>query len=565
MVSCNVYRCIRKVILGGNMKEEKILNIKITIIAVICIVLLMIAIVPKGLQNDTFYTLKLGKLILDNGIDMKEHFAWHEGLPYTYPHWLYDIGMYLVYEIGGFNGVYISSIVLGAILGIVMFLTNTRITKNSVLSFLTVTLMLYIGQDFITARAQLVTFILFVLEIFCIEKFLENRKISYTIILLVIPIIIANVHAAVFPFYFVLYLPYIGEYIVSLLVKSNLITKFLLKTDEIELKSLKKKKNINENIQKKIDILTKRIEVNKDRIEERKNKKTEPYKIIVEKNNNVINLIGLMFVAAFTGLLTPIGDTPYTYLYHTMKGNTTNNISEHLPIVLYNSKLVLAFLAISISIGCFTKVKIKLSDLFLFCGLTFLTIMSRRQESLLLFIGILPVNKMISQLIESYDPNEMKAILKAFTSIIGKIIIYGLFVLFMIIQIKKTSNDEIVSPKSYPLEAVNYIKNNLDVKQIKLFNEYNFGSYLLYNDIPVFIDSRADVYDPQFNKKEDDIFRDFINISDVCTDYEEKFEHYGITHLLIYKNSTLSKVLKNKSNYEELYSDDNFIIYKKLS
>ena len=547
------------------MKEEKILNIKITIIAVICIVLLMIAIVPKGLQNDTFYTLKLGKLILDNGIDMKEHFAWHEGLPYTYPHWLYDIGMYLVYEIGGFNGVYISSIVLGAILGIVMFLTNTRITKNSVLSFLTVTLMLYIGQDFITARAQLVTFILFVLEIFCIEKFLENRKISYTIILLVIPIIIANVHAAVFPFYFVLYLPYIGEYIVSLLVKSNLITKFLLKTDEIELKSLKKKKNINENIQKKIDILTKRIEVNKDRIEERKNKKTEPYKIIVEKNNNVINLIGLMFVAAFTGLLTPIGDTPYTYLYHTMKGNTTNNISEHLPIVLYNSKLVLAFLAISISIGCFTKVKIKLSDLFLFCGLTFLTIMSRRQESLLLFIGILPVNKMISQLIESYDPNEMKAILKAFTSIIGKIIIYGLFVLFMIIQIKKTSNDEIVSPKSYPLEAVNYIKNNLDVKQIKLFNEYNFGSYLLYNDIPVFIDSRADVYDPQFNKKEDDIFRDFINISDVCTDYEEKFEHYGITHLLIYKNSTLSKVLKNKSNYEELYSDDNFIIYKKLS
>lgn len=547
------------------MKEEKILNIKITIIAVICIVLLMIAIVPKGLQNDTFYTLKLGKLILDNGIDMKEHFAWHEGLPYTYPHWLYDIGMYLVYQIGGFNGVYISSIVLGAILGITMFLTNAKITKNSVLSFLTVTLMLYIGQDFITARAQLVTFILFVLEIFCIEKILQNRKLKYEITLIIIPIIIANVHAAVFPFYFILYLPYIGEYIVSLLIKSNLITKFLLKTDEIELKCLKKKKDINEKKQKKIDVLSKRIEVNKDRIEERKNKKTEPYKIIVEKNKNVINLIVLMFIAAFTGLLTPIGDTPYTYLYHTMKGNTTNNISEHLPIVLYNSKLVLAFIAISISIGCFTKVKIKLSDLFLFCGLTFLTIMSRRQVSLLLFIGILPVNKMISQLIESYDSDGMKEILKGFTSIIGKIIIYGLFVLFMIIQIKKTSNDEIVSPKSYPVGAVNYIKNNLDIKQIKLFNEYNFGSYLLYNDIPVFIDSRADVYDPQFNKKEDDIFRDFINISDVCTNYEEKFKHYGITHILIYKNSTLSKVLKNKSNYKELYSDDNFIIYKKLS
>ena len=40
---------------------------------------------------------------------------------------------------------------------------------------------------------------------------------------------------------------------------------------------------------------------------------------------------------------------------------------------------------------------------------------------------------------------------------------------------------------------------NLDVKNIKLFNEYNYGSYLLYKGIPVFIDSRADLYAPEFN------------------------------------------------------------------
>ncbi len=90
------------------MKEEKILTIKFIIMAIICICLFSAIIVPKGLQNDTFYTIKLGELILNNGIDMQEHFAWHEGLPYTYPHWLYDVGLYLVSSNFGYTGLYIS-------------------------------------------------------------------------------------------------------------------------------------------------------------------------------------------------------------------------------------------------------------------------------------------------------------------------------------------------------------------------------------------------------------------------------------------------------------------------
>ena len=193
------------------MKEEKVLNIKFIIMAIICICLFTIAIIPKGLQNDTFYTIKLGELILENGIDMQEHFAWHEGLPYTYPHWLYDVIIYLIYSVSGFNGMYISTIIFTAILGIVLYLTNVKLTKNTVIPFFITILVLYIGKDYFTARAQLITFILFVLTMYCIERFLETKKKRYAIGLLIIPTVIANIHAAVFPFYFVLYLPYIGE------------------------------------------------------------------------------------------------------------------------------------------------------------------------------------------------------------------------------------------------------------------------------------------------------------------------------------------------------------------
>lgn len=548
------------------MKEEKVLNMKFIIMAVICICLFVIAIVPKELQNDTFYTIKLGKLILDNGIDMREHFAWHEGLPYTYPHWLYDIIIYLIFSVGSFQGLYISSIVLGIALGIAIYLTNVKLTKNTVIPFFTTILVLYMGKDFLTARAQLITFILFVLTIYCIERFLETKKKRFAVGLLIIPTLIANIHAAVFPFYFVLYLPYLGEFFAGFFLKQgDLLTKLFLKSDELEIKKLGKKEALSEKQTRKLDVLKTRVEKNKIRLEEKKNTKKEPYKIIVEDNKNMIWLMMIMVVAAFTGLLTPIGDTPYTYLIHTMQGNTTQNISEHLPIILYNSKYVLGYLIIAFCLISFTKVKIKLSDLFLLGGLMFLTIMSRRQSSMLYFVAILVMNKIVCELIEMYDKDGIKEILKYFTSIIGKIIIYSIFAVVMVFGLKKANKEEIVSPKTYPIEATEFIKKNLNVQEIKLFNEYNFGSYLLYYDIPVFIDSRADVYDPQFNKWEDDIFRDFINMTGACNDYEDKMEHYGITHLLIYRNSALDKVLRLDTNYNELYKDDNFIVYQRLS
>ena len=71
--------------------EKKKINIKFSVLAIITIIIFCCVICPKSLQNDTFYTIKIGELIVNNGIDMQDHFSWHENLPYTYPHWAYDV------------------------------------------------------------------------------------------------------------------------------------------------------------------------------------------------------------------------------------------------------------------------------------------------------------------------------------------------------------------------------------------------------------------------------------------------------------------------------------------
>lgn len=79
------------------------------------------------------------------------------------------------------TGIYISTVILSCILGIVIYITNNKVNKNYFISFILTISIMYLMKDFIAARAQLVTFILFVLEILFIESFLEKKKIRYVI------------------------------------------------------------------------------------------------------------------------------------------------------------------------------------------------------------------------------------------------------------------------------------------------------------------------------------------------------------------------------------------------
>ena len=130
---------------------------------------------------------------------------------------------------------------------------------------------------------------------------------------------------------------------------------------------------------------------------------------------------------------------------------------------------------------------------------------------------------------------------------------------------KDKFDDEYIDKSSYPVEASNFIIENIDLGKAKFYNEYNYGSYLLFRGIPVFIDSRADLYAPEFSGKEEDIFSDFIDTSSIGTFYEDTFEKYGITHVITYKNSKMNMIItKTKDpNYKELYQDDYFVVYQR--
>lgn len=536
-------------------------SIRFTIMAVVLIAIFCFAISPVTLQNDTFYTIKIGEHILQNGIDMKDPFSWHENLQYTYPHWLYDVVIYLVYNIGGQVGIYISTIVLSITLGLTMYLVNTKLTKNKLTSFVLTIGAMYLLRNYIAARAQLVTFILFILTVYFIEMFLETKKKRYAVGLIIIPIIIANVHLAVFPFYFVLYLPYIAEYMIYILSNTEIIL-VTAKIDRLNKKILKTTKE--EEIQKIKDEINRLEQKNEKTINKKEKINANPYKIKIRGNNNVKALIIIMIICLFTGFLTPLGTTPYTYLIKTMQGTTTHNISEHLPLTLVDNLEFMCTLVLFIAILTFTDTKIRLSDLFMLGGLIFLTFYTRRQFSMFTLICVMILNRLINALLNKYDPEGCKKAIDKMTTITGMIVTICLVLTISVIQYKPKMKNHFIDENSYPVEAATYILENLDINNIKLYNEYNYGSYLIFRGIPVFIDSRADLYAPEFNPGVE-VFNDYMNLSGMNIDnVEEKLDEYGITHMLMYKKSKLRRfVEQNTEKYNLIYEDDNFCLFER--
>ena len=482
-------------------------------IKLICLVLfsficLCIGLTSKTLQNDTFYMIKLGEYIVKNGIDLKDHWVWISNLPYTYPHWLYDVFIYFIYNFFGYFGIYVSTIISFFILGLVYYYVIFNINKNRFLSLFLSIVNIIVVSVIAAARAQVFSYILFVLEIFYLFKLINCGDTKYLIYLFIISVLIANIHATVWLFYFILYFPFFGEQFIYMLKK-------------------KYKFKINA-------------------------------KIILDKVNN-FNLLITSFVLSFLGGLLSPSRICYTYVFRIMLGDSQLYISEHSPLIVIQNPLFLGIILVLLIVLIFTKTRIKLSELFMITGLIFMSLLSTRHVIFFYLIGGLFISIIIMRYFYEYRDYSLDIL---YNIIMDNNIIYiFVLVIIFICSLYNFNNNfkyDYVDEKKYPVAAVKYIKSNLDYKNIKLFNTYNYGSYIMLNDIPIFIDSRCDLYLKEFNGKNLDIFDEVVNIN---SGYKKIFDKYGVEYALIKNNEYLYQLLiKDIDNI--LYEDEYFTLFK---
>ena len=125
-----------------------------------------------------------------------------------------------------------------------------------------------------------------------------------------------------------------------------------------------------------------------------------------------------------------------------------------------------------------------------------------------------------------------------------------LFFAAFVAQKVLAGNDEKIREK-YPVAAIKFLKEKgFSVRHG--FNEYVWGGYMLWSDLPVFMDGRVDMYGDRF-------FRDYLLIRDLKEGVgaiSSVFQQFDVTYALIPPQSAFASFLRsNKQQWNEIYRD----------
>ena len=487
-------------------------NKKLYIVFSMLLIVIILMTVTKEMQNDTFFTIATGEHILQEGYDNVDHLTWHENLGFYKLRWAFDVAIAFIYNTFGFAGIYAFVVIIASLTGLSLFNILLKQKNNIVLSFIaTVISMLLMTSNWsFTARGQIISYLLLLLEIYFIEKMISTKQKRYYIIFLVISALIVNFHASVWYMTIILVLPYLAEAIMHKIMK---------------------------------------------------NKNLEKSKIILEPISIKMLIIAILCLV-LGSFISPIGTYTYTYMFKVIGGISSTFISELQQTDIISSiGMILGLIVIDILMLA-TKSKMKLSDILLFFGLYFMAILARRNQAFLYLIGTIPVVRLITNFFETYDTEN---ILEKLNNFFSKN--WVLVCTTIVIVIGLSSNmvtrirEKYVNEKKYPVEAVNFIKENLDYINLRIYNSFNYGSYLELSGIPAFVDSRSEIFTEEFNNVT--ILKDWLETSRGNVNYNDTFAKYEIDYAIVEDKEIINTYISADENYEKVFDDETFSIYIK--
>ncbi|MFN8461506.1 MAG: hypothetical protein U0X93_07015 [Anaerolineales bacterium] len=113
------------------------------------------------------------------------------------------------------------------------------------------------------------------------------------------------------------------------------------------------------------------------------------------------------------------------------------------------------------------------------------------------------------------------------------------------------------NPQVFPIRAADWLEEN--PVEGNMFNEFNWGGYLLYRLWPrelVFVDSQSDFYG-------EPLMRDYETMMFAQNDWKSLLEKYQIDWAIIHTDSPLAVQLKQESDWITLYEDPTAVILQR--
>jgi hypothetical protein len=118
------------------------------------------------------------------------------------------------------------------------------------------------------------------------------------------------------------------------------------------------------------------------------------------------------------------------------------------------------------------------------------------------------------------------------------------------------SNNHQTVERIFPAAAADYLVES-GLAETNIYNHYEWGGYLIWRRIPVFIDGRTELYGDEF-------FLSYLQAFEARQNWEEPLDTYGVETVIMPRNSALATVLTASAGWGEVYADDQARIFERL-
>jgi hypothetical protein len=107
-------------------------------------------------------------------------------------------------------------------------------------------------------------------------------------------------------------------------------------------------------------------------------------------------------------------------------------------------------------------------------------------------------------------------------------------------------NDRSIAAQ-FPVAAVDFIEQ-AELANGRVYNTYEWGGYLIWRHIPVFIDGRAELYG-------NDFFLYYLQTIRLSEQWRQPLDEWAIDYVLLKQNSPLATLLITSGEWREAYAD----------
>jgi len=467
----------------------------------IALMFLPCLVVNLQLDNDIWFLLTSGRYVLQNCIPTIEPFTLHQGFSFLMQQWLSASIFWSIYSKLGAAGVLaLLFLVYVTIVFVVLQLTKLISDNNIAAMFFATLLIAAALKPVMFTRPMIFTMLILLCELYAVEQFIRSSKAAWLIPLPILSILQINLHAAMWPMQFIILLPY-------------MIDSFRFKLLFFEGQGYAKR--------------------------------------------YFFPAIGVMFAAGF---LNPYGWSAMTYVFRSYGFAEINMVMEMQAADINNGSGMFIFGVFFLLLAIYMlkkERKTRLRYALLPLGTAVLALSSARSFALFAACGIFPLAYFLKDVTipEGKIKSQQNVLRLRMVLLALVVLVVGGLTVQRVVKAVQAGDAPAVS------QAMNYLIEHEEKDDMVLYTGYNDGGYAEYMGYKPYIDPRAEVFVMKNNQKAD-VMKEYHDLQYGELYYKDVLDQYGFTHLLISEGDILITYLPYDEDYEKIYEDDIYQIYR---